>query len=453
MNAPARGTILLVDDDPSSVRVLTALLSEVGYGVVSSSDVDQALRILKVADPDAIISDVKLPGRDGLSLLVHCHEHYPDIPVILLTAYGTVQSAVDAVTQGAFYYFIKPPDYAHLRNVLAIAVERRRLRREVARLRNEKESGKGGARLIFASPPMQKLYQTIEAVKDSQSSILICGETGSGKEMVARALHMGSVRAGRSFVAVNCAAVPRNLIESELFGYERGAFTGAVTRRIGKFVEASGGTLFLDEVAELDLSVQAKLLRVLQEREVHPLGSNQTIHVDFRLICATNRDLAQEVASGAFREDIYYRINVVQIQMPPLRERRADIPLLISDFIQEFCVRENKTVTISDEALEVLQNYDWPGNVRQLRNAIERAVVLGRAGRILVRHLPPEIAGVVREQEAPRMRTLRLCDLERDAIVEALRQCEGNKSDSAKVLGISRKTLYKKIQDYDIKEN
>ncbi len=452
MNDPGGGTVLLVDDDQNSVRVLSALLGEFRYGIASAGDVDQALRILKNADPDAIITDIMLPGRDGLYLLEYCREHYPEIPVILLTAYGSVEAAVSALRNGAFYYFMKPPDYNQLRNILALAVEQRRLKREIERLRNDKAAGRSGVRINHSSPSMQKICETINAIKDSQSSALVSGETGSGKELIARALHYWGIRAKAPFVAVNCAAVPRNLIESELFGYEKGAFTGATGRQLGKFIEAHGGTLFLDEVGDLDLSVQAKLLRVLQNREVQPLGGGRSVQVDFRLVCATNRDLSKDVENGVFREDIYYRINVVQIHVPPLRQRKGDIPLLAGDFLREFCARENRVLTFSAEVLDFFQRFDWPGNVRQLRNIIERAVVISRGPVISLRDMPAELSGAVPQDSVLPRRTLLLRDLEHEAIVEALERAGGNKSQAARLLGISRKALYKKIDDYGIHE-
>ncbi|HSW65161.1 MAG TPA: sigma-54 dependent transcriptional regulator [Dissulfurispiraceae bacterium] len=450
MTPDSRGTVLLVEDDASSLRVLEALLREAGYGIACAVDGDQAVRVLHHAEPDAIISDIKLPGRDGFSLLSYCREHRPDIPVILLTAYGSVQSAVDAITQGAFYYFIKPPDYVQLRNILALAVERRHLKREISRLQRDKMSAGPGVQMIWDGPAMKKVRDVIDAVRNSQGSVLISGETGSGKDMVAQALHYSSNRAYAPFIAVNCAAVPHSLIEAELFGYEKGAFTGAVSRRIGKFVEASGGTLFLDEVGELGIDVQAKLLRVLHDRVVQPLGSNRAVQVDFRLICASNRDLALAVANGTFREDIYYRVNVIHIDVPPLRMRKHDIPLFAALFLREMCARENRVLTFSHEVLDLFRSFSWPGNVRQLKNAVERAVIVARGRQIELRDLPNELIEGGWQAEPAQRKTLRLRDLEKEAIIEALERSEGNKSEAARLLGISRKALYKKIEDYSV---
>jgi len=296
------------------------------------------------------------------------------VPFIFLTAYGSVDAAVHAITQGAFYYFIKPPDYIKLKGILARAVEQRSLKREIKELRKMVASGSSSERIIGRTPEILKIYDTIEAIKDSMSSVLICGETGTGKELIARSLHYLSVRREKPFVAVNCAAIPRELIESELFGYEKGAFSGATSRRIGRFEEAHDGTIFLDEIGELEMSLQAKLLRVLQEKEIERIGSNRKIKVNFRLVSSTNRDLAAETALGNFREDLFYRLNVVQITVPSLRERKEDLPLLSAEFVREIGVKEGKTVIMDDEVMKAFMAYSWPGNIRQLRNVIERAV-------------------------------------------------------------------------------
>ncbi|MEW6586611.1 MAG: sigma-54 dependent transcriptional regulator [Nitrospirota bacterium] len=440
------GKVLVVDDEPNAVRVLSAILSEGGYHVFESGDVEKAIGIVKTEDVDAIITDLKMPGRDGMNFFDYITENHSDIPVIFLTAYGTVESAVHAVTRGAFYYFIKPPDYWKLKSILSRAVEQRCLKRELESLRRRLLNENDHHRIIGKTPEMRRLYETIEAVRDSSSNVLISGETGTGKELFARALHYSSNRKDTPFVAVNCAAIPRELIESELFGYEKGAFTGALSRRIGKFEEAGNGIVFLDEVGELELSLQAKLLRAFQEREVERLGSNRRIKVEFRLICSTNRDLRKEVQNGNFREDLFYRLNVIEIKVPPLRERRDDIPLLVSEFVHEFCLREKKTLTVSAEVMEMFQRHRWPGNIRQLRNVIERAVVLAREKTITAKELSEEFLscwkqGVVYKS----VKTLK--DLEIQAVSDALHVCKGNKSKAAKVLGISRKAFYKRLKE------
>ncbi|OHB25454.1 MAG: sigma-54-dependent Fis family transcriptional regulator [Desulfuromonadaceae bacterium GWC2_58_13] len=447
------GRVLVVDDEPSAVRVLTAILEQEGYDVSSAMDVASAKEALARREVDAVITDMKMPDGDGLQLYGHIKAELPDLPVIFLTAYGTVESAVNAMNKGAFYYFVKPPDYLNLKSILARAVEQSRLKRELSQLRQKLSEEPTRPALIGKSQPIQKIYDLVEAIKDSPSSVLVCGETGAGKELIARALHFGSSRRVAPFVAVNCAAIPGELLESELFGYEKGAFTGAVGRRIGRIEQADGGTLFLDEIAELDVSLQAKLLRVLQEREFERLGGSRRITVDFRLVSSTNRDLQKEVAAGTFREDLFYRINVVRIQVPSLRQRREDIPLLIAEFVKEFCVRENKMLSVSLSAMKILRGYGWPGNVRQLRNVIERAVVLARGNEIVEMDLPEELfptrSGI---QENGGRSVVSLRKMEEAAVRAALAECSGNKSKAAKLLGLSRKAFYKRLKDFGIME-
>jgi DNA-binding NtrC family response regulator len=441
-----RGNILIVDDEPNAIKVLSAILTEENYRVFESTDVDKAIGMMSKNDIDTVITDLKMPGRDGMQFFEYLSGNHPDVPVIFLTAYGTVESAVSAISLGAFYYFIKPPDYLKLKSILARAVEQRCMKKEIESLKRRLSEGNGRCRIIGNTPEMRKILETIEAVKDSTSSVFISGETGTGKEVVARALHYRSNKREAPFVTVNCAAIPKELMESELFGYEKGAFTGAMGRRIGKFEEASGGTIFLDEIGEMDLSLQAKLLRVLQEREIERLGSNKKIKVEFRLLCSTNRDLTKEVSSGNFREDLFYRINVVEIRVPPLRERKDDMPLLVSDFVNEFCAREKKTVKLSDQAMSVFLNYQWPGNIRQLRNVIERAVVLCRERKITCKELPEEFLAL-KKQRMIHSSLITLKDIEREAVKEAILGCNGNKSKAARMLGISRKAFYKRLSE------
>jgi DNA-binding NtrC family response regulator len=433
-----KGRVLIVDDEINAGKVLSAIISDAGYKVITSLNVEKAIKIIPQKDIDVVITDLKMPGKDGMQLFEYIAENHPDIPVIFLTAYGTVESAVYAMTRGAFYYFIKPPDYLKLKSMLAKALEQRFLKKEIEILRKRLSAEENHGTIIANHPKMLKLLDTIEAIKNSASSVLIFGETGTGKELIAKTLHCTSVRRDKPFIAVNCAAIPRELMESELFGSEKGAFTGAYSRRIGKVEEASGGTLFLDEIGELELALQAKLLRVLQENEIERLGSNKKIKVNFRLISSTNRDLKKAVESGNFREDLFYRINVIQLDLPPLREKAADIPLLVSAFVKEFCIREKKTLTVSDEVMEIFQNCNWPGNTRQLKNVIERAVVLAKGDMITLKELPEEFT-LKGKTETPLNKTLK--DLEIQAIKNALNECEGNKSKSAKMLGISRKAF------------
>jgi two-component system response regulator HydG len=438
------GRLLIVDDEPNAIKVLSAILREANYRVLEARDVDSAIKLMDTTEIDAIITDVKMPEKDGFHLFDYMAKSKSEIPVIFLTAYGSIDAAVHTMVKGAYYYFIKPPDYEKLKLVLTNAVESSNLKRELASMKNLVMPGEQTKSITGDSSSILAINKTINTVKDSESSILICGETGTGKELIARSLHFNGNRRDKPFVAVNCAALPRELIESELFGYEKGAFTGASGRRIGKIEEASGGTLFLDEIGELELSLQAKLLRVLQEKEIERLGSNKRIPIDFRLVCSTNRTLSSEVSNGNFREDLYYRINVVCIDVSPLRERADDIPILADEFVREFCAREEKLITISDEANEILKAYHWPGNVRQLRNIIERAVVFSQGRQITGKDLPEELSQV--KASRPGRKSLKsLREIEAETVKAVLDQCKGNKSKAAKILGISRKTLYTKI--------
>ncbi len=442
--------VLVVDDEPNAVKVLSSILSQDGYKVLEAYDVDSAIDYLNTNDVDAVVTDLRMPGKDGMQFLEYVLENHKDIPVIFLTAYGTVDSAVSAMNMGAYYYFIKPPDYNQLKGILARAVEQRKLKKKLEIMRRQIIEKDNRYNIVGTTPEMLRIFDTIETVKDSPSTVLITGETGTGKELIAKALHFQSIRREKPFIAINCAAIPKDLLESELFGYRKGAFTGAVADRTGRFEEVSGGTLFLDEIGELDLSLQAKLLRVLQEREIERLGSNRKIKVDFRLVCSTNRDLKEEVKKGNFREDLYYRINVVEIKVPPLRERKDDIPLLIAEFLREFCERENKNLTLNETVMGILENYHWPGNIRQLKNVIERAVVLARKKTITVNELPEELSrlkGKVTVRKGT-LKTIR--EMEIEAVRNALKECGGNKSRAAKMLGISRKTFYKRLKELDL---
>lgn len=438
--------VLIVDDEPNAIKVLSVILREEGYQVQESMSVDQAVGIMRREDIDAVITDLKMPDKDGFQLFNYISQHHPHTPVVFLTAYGSVESAVSAMTSGAYYYFIKPPDYPKLKHVLATAIEENAAHKKFENLKKKLSQDGNVCQMIGQAPSIKSIMNTIETVKNSESSVLIQGDTGTGKEVIASNLHYLSKRCDRPFVAINCAAIPRELMESELFGYEKGAFTGAVASRTGKFEEAMGGTMFLDEIGELDISLQAKLLRVLQEREIERLGTNKKFKVNFRLVSSTNKDLKQEVARGSFREDLFYRLNVVQINVPPLRDRRQDIPLLATDFLNTFSLRENKPFFFGDGVLEALMQYDWPGNVRQLKNVVERAAVLALSERITEAELPEEILG--RRAKTTSIGTVQsLKALEHQAITEALMLYNGNKSKAATKLGISRKTFYRKLKE------
>jgi two-component system response regulator HydG len=441
-----KGAVLIVDEELNALKVLSAILSAEGFLVMQAGSYDEAVAALSTAAPDAIITDCKLPGKTGLELFEYAKGSIPGLPVIFLTADGTVDTAVKVLTSGAYHYFIKPPDYRELLRVLGNAVQEGRLKREIRSLRGRLDEARN---LVGKTQVMKRIYEIIETVRDSISNVLVTGETGTGKELIARALHFTSRRHDRPFVTVNCAAIPRELIEAELFGHERGAFTGAAQRRVGRIEAAAGGTLFLDEIGELDLSVQSKLLRVLQEKEFSRLGNNTAIEVDFRLIASTNRELRDEIARGNFREDLFYRINVVELKVPPLRERREDIRLLATTFFNEFCAREGKNLKLSEGALKLLERYPWPGNVRELKNIMERVVVLAKSRKVVEGDFPVEISAH-NSSTSQIASILPLKELEVRTVKEVLAICGGNKSKAALKLGISRKSLYKKIHDYQL---
>ncbi|MEN8264145.1 MAG: sigma-54 dependent transcriptional regulator [Nitrospirota bacterium] len=451
MSDQNKANILIVDDEPNALKVLSAILSEVPYNIYPADCVDRAQEILSVQSIDAVITDLKMPGKDGLSLFNHIKLNYQEIPVIFLTAFGTVDSAVTAMTDGAFFYFIKPPDYVKLKAILAKAVEQRKLKSEVMNLKSQVESTYRFSSIIGKSKSMENVFRMVESIKDSSINVLITGETGTGKEVLANAIHYTSQRHYRPFMPINCAAIPRELLEAEFFGYEKGAFTGAVRRRIGKFEEANTGTLFLDEIGEMELPLQAKILRAIQEKEIERIGGNKKIKTDIRLIVSTNRDLSEEVKIGNFRPDLYYRLNVVQIKLPPLRERKSDIPLLVTHFIDKFSHRENKNVlSVSQEVMKVFHNYLWPGNLRELENILERAVVFTKKEVIDLKDIPGELK---MEAENPaNLNDLKsLKELEIETVIKAIDAFKGNKSKAARALGITRKALYSKLKQAESK--
>ncbi len=463
--------ILVADDEPNLRRVLSAQLHRDGYEVIAVEDGQAALEALEAHHVDVIITDLRMPRVDGIELLKKVTHTYPDVPVIMITAHGTVDTAVEALKLGAFDYITKPFEQSELRNVVAKASRTRELsQRDVA----AEPSEPGRYRLIGQSPPMADVYQVIEKVADTPSTVLITGESGTGKELIARALHENSSRKKKPFIRVNCAAIPRDLIESELFGYEKGAFTGAVTSKPGRFELAHDGTLFLDEIGEIPVNMQVKLLRAIQEQEFERVGGIKTIEVDVRLVAATNRDLQEEIKQGRFREDLYYRLNVVQLRLPPLRERTSDIPLLVDHFIRRFRDKLKKDVRgVTDAAMERLLAHPWPGNIRELENVIERCLLFCDGERIDVGELPPEMrmvsasipttdaapAGAEAKhpserptpglKEAVREATSRV---ERELIVRALQQTGGNVTHTARLLKISRKSLQTKMKELGLRE-
>jgi DNA-binding NtrC family response regulator len=378
----------------------------------------------------------------------------PEIVVIIMTAFGSIDQAVQAVKEGAYDYINKPFKIDEMLLTIEKALEERRLRHEVSALRQELRTRYHFENLIGKSRAMQEIFGLIEQVAGSRSTVMVYGKSGTGKELVAKAIHYNSPRASRAFVAVNCAAIPAELLESELFGHEKGSFTGAIATKVGKFELATGGSLFLDEVGSMRLDLQAKILRALQEREVERVGGTRTIKIDVRVIAATNRDLKKAVEEEAFREDLYYRLNVVPITLPDLKDRQEDIPLLANHFVQKFAQESNPAIReISKEAMAVLMSHAWPGNVRELENVIERAVTLGRGPAVLPADLPPHLAGGANPLERALTREATLEDLERDYIAMILQRTKGHQIRAATILGIDRRTLYRKIRRYGLKLN
>ena len=456
--------ILLADDEVNILKVLSAVLKREGYEVHTAADGVEALRLFSQKMFDAVITDLKMPEMDGMTLLREITKRDPDIPVIIITAHGTVDTAVEALKTGAFDYITKPFEQDDLKSVIAKALRTHELRTADQRAEHPAEAGKLPYPIIGAGPGMLAVRTLVERVAASDSTVLITGESGTGKELVAAALHAGSGRAHKPFIKINCAAIPRELMESELFGHERGAFTGAVSSKPGRFELADGGTLFLDEIGEMPLEMQPKVLRAIQESAFERVGGLKTIKVDVRLICASNRDLAREVEAGKFRDDLYYRINVVPVAIPPLRDRREDIPALTQHFLDRYNRKHHKMVgVVTAEALNYLVNYPWPGNVRELENLMERLILLGGPDQIGAEDLPEEIVSRQVPPPIPRMeiRTGSMKDivrqataeLEKDLIARALDETGGNVTHAAQRLGISRKSLQIKMKELGLRDS
>ncbi len=451
--------LLVVDDDALIRRSLGALLRIDGYEVDEAAGGAEALRVLEAERPDLVVTDFNMPGIDGMQLLREIRTRRADLPVILVTGYGTVEQAVEAMKSGAYDYVSKPIIDDEMRMVIRRALEERSLRDENSALRRRLDMRYSFDSIVGRDHRMQRIYDTIESVAPTRATALVTGESGTGKTLIARALHHNSPRRDAPFVEVNCGALPETLLESELFGHKRGAFTGAHADKLGKFAAADRGTIFLDEINNASPMLQMKLLRILQDKEFEPVGGNDTMRVDVRVVLATNLDLAKEVEKGNFRRDLYYRINVVSLHMPPLRERVSDIPLLAQHFLAHFAKENGKRIEgIDDEASEVLVRYPWPGNVRELENCIERAIVLTRNERITIEDLPPalreEAASAPAPLEAGRVVPLKeaLEDPERRIIEHALRTYGGNRQDTARALDINRTTLFNKMRKYDLLE-
>jgi len=456
-------TILVVDDEKNTREGVAKFLEELDYDVETASDGEGALKIIEEKKPDIVLADIRMPGMDGINLLEKVKAKHPEISVILLTAYGTVENAVKAMKLGAFHYLTKPINLEELEFLLkralthqSLQVENQELRQELFRERFEQ------GEIISRSKAMKDVLEMVDRAALTHSTILLQGESGTGKELLAHRIHQKSPRKGGTFLALHCASLAETLLASELFGHEKGAFTGATDRKIGRFERASGGTLFLDEVSEIPPEMQVKLLRVIQEGEFERVGGTKTIRVDVRLVCATNKDLAEEVRRGRFREDLFYRINVILIKIPPLRDRRQDVRPLV-----EYCLNQlsrlsgNKIESIDEEALKCLESYGWPGNIRELKNVLERMIVLSSGSKLSIANVPED----VKSAEGSAFTSTRtgasanlwragdgnLQEMEKELIRAKLSESHGNKSQAAKKLGISRRTLYRKIQEYGIK--
>jgi len=449
--------VLVVDDESGILDTLQILFRSEGYDVAVANSGRAALTALEEEKPDLVLSDIRMPGSGGLDVLSRVREIDPELPVILMTAQASLSSAIRAVNEGAYHYIQKPFGNDELLAICRRAVEARQLKVENRRLKKEirKRDRTASDRPVGRSRPFTDVLELAETVAPTDSTVLISGESGTGKEVVARYIHRLSDRADGPFLSINCGALPESLLESELFGHVRGSFTGAVKDKDGLLVAAEGGTFFLDEIGEMSPATQVKLLRAIQEREVIPVGATQAVPVDVRIIAATNRDLEEEIRKGTFRTDLYYRLNVIQLRLPPLRERREDIDLLARHFLERLAEREGGTAReLSEDALEVLRHYDWPGNVRELENALERAVVLAPDGNLDVRHLPdrvrerPEVRLV--DEAPPPNPTMEI--IERAYIRWVLDAEGGNKTRAAEVLGIDPSTLYRKLNRYGLAE-
>ncbi|MFO0576060.1 MAG: sigma-54 dependent transcriptional regulator [Polyangia bacterium] len=451
--------ILLVDDDPAILMSVGSTLRAAGYEVTTAADGGEALAALGKQEFDLMITDIHLPKATGLELFRHASQMAPSMDVILMTAHGVIEDAVNALKEGARDYLIKPFDLEELVVRVQRIFEQRELRRELLTMKSQLLARSDDSGLIGRTPVMARLRDRVATLAPSDAPVLITGETGTGKELVARRLHELSPRRGKPFIAVNCAAFPETLIEGELFGHERGAFTGAVKGREGRFKAAHGGTLFLDEVAEIPLPAQVKLLRVLQEGTIEPLGSNTPIRVDVRVISATHRNIKRFLQEEKFREDLYYRLNVLDIHLAPLRERAGDIPVLIKAFLEKLTPAGQQPPTLTPRAFAALTTYHYPGNVRELKHAIEHAVVLSRGQEIDLEHLPSDVRGVstltgeAKPSGSIGQLSVAMKDFERGYLLRALDATRGKKSNAAKLLGISRKNLWEKLRSHDITDS
>jgi two-component system response regulator HydG len=458
MSTKRQTRILIVDDDPGHLTTLKTIVRSWGYAVRTADDGETAVALVKSEHVDLVLMDVRMAHMSGIEALELIKQYNPSIPVIIMTAYSSVDSAVDAIKTGAYDYLIKPLDFEVLKLTMERACEYAGLKEENRLLKEKLKDGFQMNSIVGKSRAMRDLMSMLSMVAPSEATVLISGASGTGKELIARSLHLNSPRKDQPLVVVNCAAITETLLESELFGHEKGAFTGADKRREGRFMQANQGTIFLDEIGETSAAMQAKLLRVLQEKEIQRVGGEEAHKVDVRIVAATNRDLETEVAAGRFREDLYYRLNVMTIHIPPLKDRQDDIPLLAQHFLKIFAEKNRKTAKgFAPLAMDMLLKYQWPGNVRELENAIERAVVLMTSDHITEKQLPLTIVQSYPDQDALEATTTSvidgnrsLGDIEKEAILATLKATDGNKSETARRLGITRKTLHNKLKSYGV---
>ncbi len=450
-------TILIVDDEKNYLVVLEALLGPEGYETITAGNAKKAIRLIKESDLDLVVTDMKMPGMSGMALLEESKKIKPDLPVIMMTAFGTIELAVEAMKKQAYDYITKPFKNEELKLTVKKALENYRLIKENRRLSDALSDRVRYGNIIGKSKPMLEIYDLIEKVAQSKATVLITGPSGTGKELIAQAIHYQSPRKNRPFISVNCGALTETLLESELFGHEKGAFTGAIAMKKGRFELADGGTLFLDEVADMPQSLQIKILRVLQEMEFERVGGTRTIKVDVRVLSASNRDLKQEASRGNFREDLYYRLNVIHIEVPSLMERTEDIRLLVGHFVEKYRKGEEKSeIQLSPETWRALYEYGWPGNIRELENVIERAVVLNSDGLIELADLPPEFSGKPEELDVDGLIPLSaklpeiLEQIEEKLIRRALNQCDNVQAHAAEMLGITKSLIQHKMKKYNI---
>ena len=444
--------ILVVDDDQNILKVLKNLLEKEGFEILTASDVDTALPIIDKRDLDLIVTDLKMPGKSGMDLLTYSQGRRPNVPIIMITAYGNIEAAVAAIKKGAYDFITKPFDENELLNVIEKAISESDMNKELISTYFDKEGS--FSEIIGKTLAIQKVLQTIKKIARTDSTVLITGETGVGKELIAREIHIGSHRRNHPFVKVNCAAIPETLLESELFGYEKGAFTGAVTNKPGRFEIAQEGTIFLDEIGDMSLHLQAKLLSVVQDKAFERVGGVKTIKVDMRFIAATNQDLQSAVQSGKFRSDLFYRLNVVPIHIPPLRERKEDLVSLVAYFLKKSTTKYQKRIPhISPEVMASFSHYDWPGNIREVENILERMVLMSETHTLSVDQLPSEIRGTVQTISGPTLKE-KMENIshgaEKQMILDALNKTNQNRTRAAKLLSISRRTLQNKIKDYGL---